>query len=172
MERDTVKCAGEIHHLTVGVTDMDASLRFYCEGLGLRKTLDTVVEGDRFELMLRMPEGSSARTVFLQGQTRLGQIELVEWRGAGPQVAEPRRAGMPGYCVVSFNVSKEDMPAICSQLENVGSTFWTEPLVSHLDGYGDILAFITEDPDGNMIEIVALPSPEEIARERAGLTGQ
>lgn len=169
MADEKLTSAGEIHHLTVGVTDMDASLRFYCEGLGLRKTLDTIVNGDLFELMLRMPKGSSARTVFLQGPTRIGQIELVEWRDAGPQVAEPRRAGRPGYCVVSFNVTKEDMPAVCRQLETVGADTWTEPLVSHLDGYGDILAFITEDPDGNMIEIVALPGPDEIARERAAL---
>ena len=38
--------------------------------------------------------------------------------------------------------------------------------MSVLDGYGEILAFVTEDRDGNMIEVVCLPSDEEISSFR------
>ena len=52
---------------------------------------------------------------------------------------------------------------IQKQLVNVGAVLWSDPVVSILDGYGKIMAFVTEDRDGNMIEVVCLPSDEEIS---------
>jgi glyoxylase I family protein len=158
--------AGSIHHLTIGVTNLEASMHFYCEGLGLRKTLDTVVGGASFERLLRLPNGSTARTVFLQGETRLGQIELVEWRTGVTESVNPKRPGSIGPCVFSFSVSSEEFDPVLLQLKEAGAIFWDEPVVSILDGYGEITASIVEDPDGNVIEIVRLPSDDEIAQFR------
>lgn len=160
--------AGEIHHLTVGVSNMDRSLRFYVDGLGLKKTLDTQVSGDSFERLLRLPSGSTARTVFLQGPSRLGQIELVEWQTSIVDPTPVRRAGRVGYTVVSFALTRETFPIVCRQLESVGANFWNAPEKTILDGYGEIEACIVEDPDGNMIELVRLPSDEEIKEFRKG----
>ncbi len=160
--------AGEIHHLTVGVSNMDRSLRFYVDGLGLKKTLDTQVSGDSFERLLRLPSGSTARTVFLQGPSRLGQIELVEWQTSIVDPTPVRRAGRVGYTVVSFALTRETFPLVCRQLESVGANFWNTPEKTILDGYGEIEACIVEDPDGNMIELVRLPSDEEIKEFRKG----
>jgi hypothetical protein len=52
---------------------------------------------------------------------------------------------------------------IQKQLVDAGAVLWSDPVVSVLDGYGKIMAFVTEDRDGNMIEVVCLPSDEEIA---------
>lgn len=158
--------AGSLHHVTIGVTDIDLSLSFYVEGLGLRKTLDTVVQGESFERLLRLPVKSSARTVFLQGADRIGQVELVEWRTSNNSTLAPRRPGSTGLCVLSFSVGQADFVTIQSQLVLTGAALWTDPVVSILDGYGKIQAFITEDRDGNMIEVVCLPSDEEIAEFR------
>ncbi len=160
--------AGEIHHLTVGVSNLDRSLRFYVDGLGLKMTLDTQVGGDSFERLLRLPRGSTARTVFLQGHSRLGQIELVEWYTTIVDPSPIRRAGRVGYTVVSFALTRETFPIVCRQLESVGATFWNLPEKIILDGYGEIEACIVEDPDGNMIELVRLPSDDEIKKFRKG----
>jgi len=160
--------AGEIHHLTVGVSDMARSLRFYVDGLGLKKTLDTIVKGESFERLLRLPSGATARSVFLQGAMRVGQIELVEWGGNAENVIPARRAGSPGYCVVSFSLTRENFPTIMKQLAAVGSIFWNEPETTVLEGYGEIEACIVEDPDGNMVELVRLPSDLEIEQFRKG----
>lgn len=156
-------CVGSLHHITVGVTDIDKSLPFYVDGLGLRKTLDTVVQGEAFERLLRLPENSSARTVFLQGPDRIGQVELVEWRTSRNSSLEPCRPGSPGLCVLSFSVGRSDFEVIQKQLVHAGAVLWSDPVVSVLDGYGKIMAFVTEDRDGNMIEVVCLPSDEEIS---------
>ena len=55
---------------------------------------------------------------------------------------------------------------IQKQLVDAGAVLWSDPVVSVLDGYGEILAFVTEDRDGNMIEVVCLPSDEEISSFR------
>ena len=158
--------AGEIHHLTVGVSDMATSLPFYQQGLGLKKTLDTMVSGGAFERMLQLPPNSEVRTVFLQGPTRVGQIELAEWRVPGAQPHPPARPGAPGFCVVSFSVTADEIDAVYDQLGAVGAPRWTPPEPSLLEGYGTIRAFIAEDPDGNLIEVVSLPSDDEIAELR------
>jgi len=160
--------AGEIHHLTVGVSNMERSLRFYVDGLGLKKTLDTQVGGDSFERLLRLPGGSTARTVFLQGPTRVGQIELVEWKTSIVDSTPVRRAGRVGYTVVSFSLTRETFPRVCQQLETVGAVFWNAPEKTILEGYGEIEACIVEDPDGNMIELVRLPTDAEIKEFRQG----
>jgi lactoylglutathione lyase len=163
---DSRASAGEIHHLTVGVSDMTRALRFYVEGLGLKKTLDTHVEGPSFERLLRLPAGSTARTVFLQGPTRVGQVELVEWNAQVTDALPPRRAGSPGYSVMSFSLTRATFPRVVEQLRAIGATFWNEPETTLLEGYGEIEACIVEDPDGNMIELVRLPTDDEIAEFR------
>ncbi len=162
MATDRRPGVGEIHHLTVGVSDMDAAIAFYRDGLGLRKTLDTEVDGDQFERLLRLPNGSRARTVFLQGPSRVGQIELVHWQVPGGESTPVRRPGGVGFVVVSFSVSHDDIWPIHARLVERGDAVWSDPEPSELDGYGTIHAFIVEDPDGNMIEIVSLPSDEQI----------
>ena len=159
--------AGSIHHVTIGVTNLETSIYFYSEGLGLRKTLDTVVGGTSFERLLKLPNGSTARTVFLQGEARLGQVELVEWRTNEKLLANPKRPGSIGPCVLSFSVSAAEFDPILVQLKEAGAVVWDDPIVSVLEGYGEITACIVEDPDGNAIEIVRLPSDEEVAQFRS-----
>jgi hypothetical protein len=53
-----------------------------------------------------------------------------------------------------------------------GVTCWSEPVRLILPNYGPIDAFIAEDPDGNLIELVRLPSDDEVREfRRPGGTG-
>jgi catechol 2,3-dioxygenase-like lactoylglutathione lyase family enzyme len=92
---------GAIHHAVVAVRDLDVSLRFYRDGLGLDLLLDRQVEGDWPEL-LGAPS-RSLRAVFL-GDERLaddhsGVLELnlfdgglEEWTDDSGNCARPRRS--------------------------------------------------------------------------------
>lgn len=162
-----IASAGEIHHVTIGVRDMDRSVHFYVKGLGLKKTLETQVGGSTFERLLRLPVGSTARTIFLQGPSRIGQVELVQWDPPVDIEHRPRRAGEIGFSVLSFSLSSESFPIVVERLRHIGVGFWNDPERTVLDGYGEIEACIVEDPDGNMIELVRLPSDEEIRAFRA-----
>ncbi len=72
-----------IHHSAICVRDVDASMRFWCDGLGFEEIMDQSFEGD-WPTLLRAPT-SSLRAVFLGDRTNpeAGIVELVDF-GAVP----------------------------------------------------------------------------------------
>jgi lactoylglutathione lyase len=52
-------------HTMVRVSDVDASLRFYCEGLGLKEVRRTENEAGRYTLIFLAPEGQPGAEVEL-----------------------------------------------------------------------------------------------------------
>lgn len=52
-------------HTMVRVTDVDASLRFYCDGLGLKEVRRTENEAGRYTLIFLSPEGQPGAEVEL-----------------------------------------------------------------------------------------------------------
>lgn len=158
---------GELHHVVVSVSDMDRSLTFYRDGLGLRKTLDIEVSGEDLQRMLAAPPGMRGRTVYVQGPSRIGQVELVEWRPMLEDATPPKRIGEPGVTVLSFPVEREELVDLYDHLQALGFECVSEPGTTVLDDYGEIAAFLVRDPDGNLVELVSLPSDEEVRRFRA-----
>jgi lactoylglutathione lyase len=157
---------GELHHVVVSVSEMEPSIRFYRDGLGLRKTLDTEVRGAQLERMLDVAPGTVGRTVYLQGPTRVGQVELVEWLPMVDDPTPPKRLAEPGISVLSFPIGAEQLDDMHAHLTGMGYADISEPQWSVIDGYGQIGAFLIADPDGNLVELVSLPSDEEIRAHR------
>jgi catechol 2,3-dioxygenase-like lactoylglutathione lyase family enzyme len=157
---------GSLNHVSVTVRDLDASLRFYVDGLGLRKTLDKPI-GENTWRLLRLPAPATGRTVFLQGRVRVGQIELVKWDLPVPPDSEPKRPGDPGFAVLSFPVDADAIWPVYDRLRKLGAECYSEPTATTLQDYGKITLFVCEDPDGNQIEIVNLPSVDEVRAFRA-----
>lgn len=158
---------GEIHHVAVNVRDLEASIPFYRDGLGLRKTLDMPVGNPTTWRTMALPEGTTGRSVFMQGPTRLGQLELLQWDLPVPADTRPKRAGDPGPCVLSFSVSHAEIHEVYDRLQAMNVTCYTEPTTNTLTNYGDVTLFFCEDPDGNQVEVIALPSYEEVKAFRA-----
>ena len=124
-------------HTMVRVTDLDASLRFYCDALGLRELSRKEVPQGRFTLIFLAAPGDES-----------AQVELTynwdpEAYGGG------RNFGHLAYEV-------EDIYAVCARLADGGVTIARPPR----DGR---MAFV-RSPDGLSIELLqkgqALP-PEE-----------
>jgi lactoylglutathione lyase len=159
---------GEIHHVVVSVQDLERALDFYEGALGLRRTLVTDVGGPQVERLLGLPEGTVGRSAYLQGPSRIGQVELVEWTPARPDPTPPKRLAEPGISVLAFAVASEQLPPMYQRLAAHGYEPVARPETSVLEGYGPIGAFLVADPDGNLVEIVSLPSDEEIRAHRAG----
>lgn len=158
---------GELHHVVVSVRDMERSLAFYRDGLGLRQTLVSEVRGREVQDLLGLPEGMTGRTVYLQGPSRIGQIELIEWQ---PQVSDPtpaKRLEEPGIAVLSFPVAAEELAPMHAHLTSMGYPPRTEPHHAIVPGYGPIGAFLVPDPDGNLVELVSLPTEAQIREHRA-----
>jgi lactoylglutathione lyase len=158
--------AGPVHHIALAVTDLDRALRFYTETLGLRATLRMQIAGAPFERLLRFPPGTTGEVAFGQGPPRVGQIELIQWsRPDGVPAAAPPAADGTSP-LLSFSVT-DPLSEWHARLTAAGAPCWSEPIDLELPGYGLIEAFIAEDPDGHVVELVRLPSDEQVRAFRA-----
>ena len=163
---------GPVHHVSISVADMARSVAFYRDVLGFRLTMEVTVCDPEHDLYLRLPQGTSARVAILQaGSVTIGEVELIEWSfpASPPPATPPKRPGDPGPFLLAFEVTGEELEAACERMAAQGVEFWSDPITSHIDGYGEIRAVVCEDPDGAMIELLTLPSREDIVKARRGI---
>lgn len=158
----------EIHHVAIPVTNLERSVAFYEQVLGYRATLRMNLGGRELEDFLAMPRGTTGRSVFMQGPSRLGQVELIEWTD-GP-TGGSRPAGMAdlGGFIMSFEIEEGDtIDDQCRRVREAGGEFLSEPLAVELENYGVIRSFVCKDPDGYLLEFVRLPTRQEILAYRS-----
>ena len=125
-------------HTMVRVSDLEASLRFYCEGLGLKEVRRMENNAGRFTL------------VFLSAdETPAAEIELTyNWD------PEPAYGSSRNFGHLAFRV--DDLYAVCARLRAMGYIINRPPR----DGR---MAFV-KSPDGISVELLqagpALPAAE------------
>jgi lactoylglutathione lyase len=101
-------------HSMVRVHDLDASLRFYCEGLGLRETRRTDVPAGKFTLVyLAAPDSPEA------------EVELTYNWGSREDYGSARNFGH-----LAFGVA--DIYAVCARLQAMGYTICRPPRDGHM----------------------------------------
>jgi len=124
-------------HTMVRVTDLDESLDFYCNKLGLREVRRKEVEAGRFTLVFLAAPGDED-----------AQVELT-WNWDPEDYGEGRNFGHLAYAV-------DDIYATCQRLMDAGVTINRPPR----DGY---MAFV-RSPDNISVELLqrgdALPPRE------------
>ncbi|GAA1947883.1 hypothetical protein GCM10009798_03770 [Nocardioides panacihumi] len=160
---------GSLNHVALGVRDLEASVRFYVDGLGMRQTL-TKETSDLTPTLMRLPAYAKATTVFVQGASRVGQIELAQWNLPAGDDDRPKRPGDVGLGQLSFPVAPEHIDALHDRLVDMGYEVYSEPTTSVIRNYGPVTLFLCEDPDGNQVELIALPSAETVRAFRAQQT--
>lgn len=124
-------------HTMVRVTDLDASLRFYCDLLGLKELNRVDVEAGRFSLIFLAAPGNDD-----------AQVELTHnWD------PEPYDGGR-NFGHLAYEV--EDIYALCNRLQDGGVTINRPPRDGHM-------AFV-RSPDGISVELLqkgkSLPAQE------------
>jgi lactoylglutathione lyase len=162
----------EIHHVAISVSDMERSIAFYRDALGMRTTLQMPVEGEHVERQLRLRPGTKGRSVYLQGPSRIGQVELIQFDPPPDQVSLPKRPGDPGAFLLAIEVLEGEVQEIFERATALGAPVYAEVSNSDLVNYGMITSFIVEDPDGLLIEIIRLPTREEIIPPRAAYAAE
>ena len=148
---------GAIHHSVVVVRDLEASLRFYRDGLGLELLADRQVDGD-WPHLLDAPS-RSVRAVFL-GDSRVpddhsGVLELNVFDGNVPEgpPASPLRSG---FLLLSFFV---DVEATLGRLVRLGLG-GSPRRVTQPTPNGRVAIATVRDPDG----VLVLLTPGSITR--------
>ncbi len=128
-------------HSMVRVQDLDASLHFFCELLGLKEVRRSDYERGRFTLVfLQTPVASGA----VDGQQDTAQIELTyNWDQTEPY-PDGRNFGHLAFAV-------DDIYALCERLAGGGVTILRPPR----DGR---MAFV-KSPDGISVELLQAGEP-------------
>jgi lactoylglutathione lyase len=161
--------AGAVHHVVLNVAQLERSLQFYAGTLGMSATLRMEIGGAPLERLLRLAPGTTGRVAYVQGPQRLGQIELIEWSLPGrpaPAAETAPSFTAPGLRLLSFAVP-EPLTEWHARLSAAGVTCWSEPVRLTLPNYGPIDALIAEDPDGHLVELVRLPSDDDVRALRS-----
>ena len=132
-------------HTMIRVADLDAALRFFCEGLGLEIVRRAESEKGRFTLVfLGTPDAAkNAKSLGEGGYNHVPLIELTyNWpdeNGKGEVYTGGRNFGHLAYRV-------DDVYAVCARLMDMGYTINRPPRDGHM-------AFV-RSPDNISIEIL------------------
>ena len=142
-----------IHHVSIGVSDLDRSVGFYRDVLGFREVLRAPFNDDGHRHYLRLPPDTSGEAVALRrsGPPAAG-ITLVRLTGTMPQ-REPLAATDLGAFLIAFELTPEAFDQALAALADFGGRPTTEPTVTPVGDLGHIRAVVVADPDGFLIEL-------------------
>jgi len=118
------------HHISIQTADIDRSIRFYRDVLGMQLRLEFMIGERRFAL-LNMGDGS--------------YIELQVARGAVPDPA----AGSP---LAHFALAASDVRAAIEKVRAAGYPITVEPKEAQLGSLSASVAFFT-GPNGESVEL-------------------
>jgi catechol 2,3-dioxygenase-like lactoylglutathione lyase family enzyme len=144
-----------VHHTSFTVADLDRSVTFFRDCLGLELLYVREVSDDYFGQIVGLP-GSVVRAALLRLPGSAHHVELFQYRQPTGQAHQPRPCD-PGSSHLSLLV--DDLPALYRQLVAQGVRFVSEPVLitagPNRGGYGIYL----HDPNGILIELFQPPRP-------------
>ena len=146
---------GAIKHVGITVLDMERSVRFYRDVLGLRLVAEMVMEGPETDALFGRA-GVRARVVYLNGSEVVDAppVELIcfgESQAVRREVSDLFRTSVSEIC---FGV--RDIDAVYCRLRAAGVPCLSAPQLFDFSdgGYGRSRALYFRDPDGVILELL------------------
>jgi len=139
-----------LHHAALCVRDVDASLRFYRDGLGLVVLMDEHFDGD-WPALFDAPS-RRLHSVFLGEPTapNAGVVELVAFDG-GVDAGRPAPGPESGFFLLSFFV---EVAATLARLDELGLGGTPRRIEQPGPGGTSIAMATVRDPDGVLVELI------------------
>jgi catechol 2,3-dioxygenase-like lactoylglutathione lyase family enzyme len=153
-----VLASAPVSAVVIGVENLDASLKFYAETVGLNVAETLTWKGPEFESYWHVPAGTTARCAFLEhGADPVGRIQLMEFDAPDRQLVRApdiRRA----TGLFNLNLYTDNMERDYANLKSQGFNFWSVPARNNFGpAVGETLEAAFDGPDGvviNMIELI------------------
>jgi catechol 2,3-dioxygenase-like lactoylglutathione lyase family enzyme len=136
-----------LNHVGLSVTNLERSLGFYRDLLGLEVAALRNFEGEKFETILGL-DGVRGRVALLKGPNI--RVELFEFAHPSPKVADPHRP-VCDRGITHFCIEVSDVSTMYDRLRAAGVPFHSAPV----DFSGEATAVYGRDPDGNVFELWA-----------------
>ncbi len=139
------------NHASFTVSDMDASLQFYRDLLGMKVEADREIQGPHITQITGFPEAHlRAANLRLSGF----MLELIQYRS--PKGEHPAlRTCNVGNAHIAFDV--EDMASMYREFSARGVRFRSEPVSSPAGPLKGGYTVYASDPDGITIEFIQKP---------------
>ena len=143
----------EITHVGVTVSDIDRSIEFYRDVIGLEYLGRAVMEGKATDLLFAR-EGCVVDVAYLRrGNVECPPVELIHFRGTSTekQDADLFRTSISEICFITDDIWSE-----YRRMRDLGVEFLSEPQPFDFtrEGFGRSLAVYFRDPDGIVMELV------------------
>lgn len=136
-------------HAGITVRDMDVSLRFYRDALGLHQQFDKLIEADYLREILALPF-TAIRAVYLDIPGG-GIIELLEYQGLERMPAQSRPCD---YGAGHLCLYVQDIQSVADALIAAGGTPRSErPVLITAGPNQGSTGFYLHDPDGYPVEL-------------------
>jgi len=141
-----------INHVGISVANLERSIRFYEDVLGMKVSGQGTFAGEQFERILRL-QGATGKSAMLRKEGLL--IELFEFSHPTPKPGDANRPvcdhGITHFCIDVVGIEAE-----YERLKAKGVSFHCPPL----DFLGIAKATYARDPDGNVFELLEAPAQE------------
>jgi len=145
-----------VHHTSFTVADLDRSVAFFRDALGLEVLYVREVRDDYFGRIVGLP-GCAVRAALLRLPGSSHHVELFQYLEPAGRSVQPRPCD-PGSCHLSFLA--DDLRGLCAELKARGVELVSEPVEitagPNRGGYGVYL----RDPNGILIELFQPPRRE------------
>jgi catechol 2,3-dioxygenase-like lactoylglutathione lyase family enzyme len=161
MTTNPTAAGAPVSAVVIGVENLDASLKFYADTVGLEVTESRTWQGPAFEQYWRVAPGTAARTAFLaHGADPVGRIQLMEFSSRHRKTARPaniRRA----VGLFNLNIYASDIKRDYARLKAQGYNFWSEPAHNNFGPVvGETMEASFDGPDGVVINLIELISED------------
>jgi len=147
-----------IQHVNVNCSNLERSLRFYRDGVGLEPYSHThplPQEGAGFGLPGRVRW--DAHLLHDDRGLAASAVDLLEWKSPAPVGRPHREANALGF--FRLCLTHPDLDALHRRLQQAGTPCRSEPAeIPVLPGH-PVRFFCCEDPDGSCVEFIESPGP-------------
>jgi glyoxylase I family protein len=139
-----------VHHAAICTSDVERSLRFWRDGLGLTQLFEHTFTGDWPELF--GAPSDRLRSIFL-GDPKApdtGIVELVVFEGADDAAAAPERP-RHGFFLLSL---QREVDETLSTLAELGFTDGVRRIIMPAPGRKTVPMAVISAPDGVLVELI------------------
>lgn len=151
-------------HVALNCADLDRSLAFYADALGMTVADRFGPTGvDAFAMALGLGTGATAKGCVLEGVDRASgraRLQLVEWLAPAPLAAAADGAQAFGRAgLVRFALWADDACETYRMALAKGLRFLAPPETLGVEGLGTFSIVMLLDPDGNIVEFISAHGP-------------
>jgi catechol 2,3-dioxygenase-like lactoylglutathione lyase family enzyme len=141
-----------LSHIAIGVRDMDASLRFYRDVIGLSIAVDHI------ESMQHPEFRTYRRGVYLRWADGDDEAFIVLDQTLGDAGDRGNAKALFDIGVHHFGFWVDDIDGIAARAESAGHEVMIQPLDADSGGYGEppgrpVRVSLLRDPDGNVVQL-------------------